>query len=260
MNRIIIVSNRLPVKATKRKNKIVFSYSVGGLATGVSSVSNLYKTLWIGWPGIITDNKTEQNTIRENLTAKDMYPIFLTNRHINKYYYGFSNDTIWPLFHYFPQYVKYNDDTWEAYLEVNQVFCDKIVKVAKPGDIFWIQDYQLMLLPQLVREKIPKATIGFFLHIPFPSFEIFRLLPWRNEILQGLLGADLIGFHTYDYAHYFMNTVMRLLGYDHTFNKIEFRNRIIKIDSFPMGINYRKFANTSGNSNIQKEISKLRKK
>lgn len=259
MNRIIIVSNRLPVKATKRKNKIAFSYSTGGLATGLSSVSNFYKTLWIGWPGIITDNINEQDTIREKLSSDNMYPIFLTRDHINKYYNGFSNNTIWPLFHYFPQYVEYSDNTWETYREVNQVFCDKIVEIAKPGDIFWIQDYQLMLLPQLVREKIPNATIGFFLHIPFPSFEIFRLLPWRNEILRGLLGADLIGFHTYDYAHYFMNAMMRLLGYEHTFNKINLKDRIIKIDSFPMGINYKKFANANDNSDVKKKISKLRK-
>ena len=258
-NRIIIVSNRLPVKTTKIKNKIVFSSSAGGLATGLSSVSNFYKTLWIGWPGIITNNKKEQNIIKKNLTAKDMYPIFLTREHINKYYNGFSNDTIWPLFHYFPQYVKYNNNTWETYCEVNQIFCDEIVEIANPGDIFWIQDYQLMLLPQLVREKIPNANIGFFLHIPFPSFEMFRLLPWRNEILQGLLGADLIGFHTYDYAHYFMNSVMRLLGYDHTFNKINLKERIVKIDSFPMGIDYEKFANANNNSNVKKEISKLHK-
>ena len=259
MNRIIIVSNRLPVKATRRKNEIAFSYSTGGLATGLSSVSNFYKTLWIGWPGIITDNINEQDTIRGKLFSDNMYPIFLTRDHINKYYNGFSNNTIWPLFHYFPQYVEYNDNTWETYREVNQVFCDKIVEIAKPGDIFWIQDYQLMLLPQLVREKIPNATIGFFLHIPFPSFEIFRLLPWRNEILRGLLGADLIGFHTYDYAHYFMNAMMRLLGYEHTFNKINLKDRIIKIDSFPMGINYEKFANANDNSDVKKEISKLRK-
>ena len=259
MNRIIIVSNRLPVKATKRKNGIAFSYSTGGLATGLSSVSNFYKTLWIGWPGIITDNINEQDTIRGKLFSDNMYPIFLTRDHINKYYNGFSNNTIWPLFHYFPQYVEYSDNTWETYREVNQVFCDKIVEIAKPGDIFWIQDYQLMLLPQLVREKIPNATIGFFLHIPFPSFEIFRLLPWRNEILRGLLGADLIGFHTYDYAHYFMNAMMRLLGYEHTFNKINLKDRIIKIDSFPMGINYEKFANANDNSDVKKEISKLRK-
>ncbi len=260
MNRIIIVSNRLPVKATKRKNKIIFSYSVGGLATGLLSVSNFYKTLWMGWPGIITNKIDEQNTIRKKLFSDNMYPIFLTRDHINKYYNGFSNNTIWPLFHYFTQYVEYNDNTWETYREVNQVFCDKIVENAKPGDIFWIQDYQLMLLPQLVREKIPKATIGFFLHIPFPSFEIFRLFPWRNEILRGLIGADLIGFHTYDYAHYFMNSVMRLLGYDHTFNKINLKDRIIKIDSFPMGIDYEKFANAGDNSNVKKEISKLRKR
>lgn len=258
-NRIIIVSNRLPVKATKRKNKIAFSYSSGGLATGLLSVSNFYKTLWIGWPGIITDNINEQDTIRRKLFSDNMYPIFLTCDHIDKYYNGFSNNTIWPLFHYFPQYVEYSDNTWETYREVNQVFCDKIVEIAKPGDIFWIQDYQLMLLPQLVREKIPNATIGFFLHIPFPSFEIFRLLPWRNEILRGLLGADLIGFHTYDYAHYFMNAMMRLLGYEHTFNKINLKDRIIKIDSFPMGINYEKFANANDNSDVKEEISKLRK-
>jgi len=136
MNRIIIVSNRLPVKATKRKNKIAFSYSTGGLATGLLSVSNFYKTLWIGWPGIITDNINEQDTIRGKLFSDNMYPIFLTRDHINKYYNGFSNNTIWPLFHYFPQYVEYNDNTWETYREVNQVFCDKIVEILKDPEAY----------------------------------------------------------------------------------------------------------------------------
>jgi trehalose 6-phosphate synthase/phosphatase len=119
-----------------------------------------------------------------------MKSIFLTRNQIEKYYYGFSNNTIWPLFHYFTQYVIYEERMWETYCDVNKLFYHEIIKIVKPTDIIWIHDYQLMLLPQLIKEKLPEATIGFFLHIPFPSFEIFRLLPWRNEILNGILGAD----------------------------------------------------------------------
>ena len=260
MNRMLIVSNRLPITIVKRKNSITYSPSSGGLATGLASFYKSYKSLWIGWPGIITNNIEEKHTIEKKLVSENMNPVFLTNNQIKKYYYGFSNNTIWPLFHYFTQYAVYDENTWGTYRDVNKMFCDEIVKTSKPGDTIWIHDYQLMLLPQLIREKLPEATIGFFLHIPFPSFEIFRLLPWRNDILKGMLGADLVGFHTYDYARHFLSSVMRLLGYDKIFNKITFDDRIVKVESFPMGIDYEKFAYADNKKEIKNEILKISKK
>jgi trehalose 6-phosphate synthase/phosphatase len=132
--------------------------------------------------------------------------------------------------------------------------------VAQPGDIIWVHDYHLMLLPHLIRKKFPDVTIGFFLHIPFPSFEVFRLLPWRNEIIKGLLGADLIGFHTYDYVRHFINCVRGHLGYDHAMGQIPAGNRVVKADAFPMGIDYRKYAEAVHEPEVKKEIAKIREK
>ena len=257
---MLIISNRLPINIVKRKSGISYSPSSGGLATGLASFYKSYKSLWIGWPGIIINNIEEKHTIEKKLVSENMNPIFLTRNQIEKYYYGFSNNTIWPLFHYFTQYAVYDENTWGTYRDVNKIFCDEILKIANPEDTIWIHDYQLMLLPQLIREKLPEATIGFFLHIPFPSFEIFRLLPWRNEVLNGILGADIVGFHTYDYARHFLSSVMRLLGHDQTFNNITIDDRIVKVESFPMGIDYEKFANADNKKEIKKEIAKISKK
>ncbi|MFO8001396.1 MAG: bifunctional alpha,alpha-trehalose-phosphate synthase (UDP-forming)/trehalose-phosphatase, partial [Marinilabilia sp.] len=164
---------------------------------------------------------------------------------------GFCNRTIWPLFHYFTQYVDYTPEFWDSYVEVNQKFADKALEVAEEGDFVWVHDYQLMLVPGMIKAKRPDITIGFFLHIPFPSYEVFRILPWRNELLGGLLGADLIGFHTYDYERHFLSSVRRLFGYEINFNQIYIEERILLVDAFPMGIDYDKFHDTA-----QKTISK----
>ena len=139
------------------------------------------------------------------------------------------------------QYSEFELANWETYKSVNQKFADAILAKAEDDDVIWIHDYQLMLVPQMVREKRPNISIGFFLHIPFPSFEIFRTMPWRKEVLEGLLGADLIGFHIYDYERHFLSSVRRLLGLEVSFNDIYLENRVIKVDSFPMGIDYKKF-------------------
>ncbi|MGB5229783.1 MAG: bifunctional alpha,alpha-trehalose-phosphate synthase (UDP-forming)/trehalose-phosphatase, partial [Eudoraea sp.] len=154
----------------------------------------------------------------------------------------FSNRTIWPLFHYFLEYAEFELDSWLTYKSVNQKFADAILEKAGEDDTIWIHDYQLMLVPKMVREKRPNLSIGFFLHIPFPSYEIFRTLPWREEVLEGLLGSDLIGFHTYDYERHFLSSVRRLLGAEVSFNDIYVDNRLVKADSFPMGIDYEKFS------------------
>lgn len=257
---MLIVSNRLPVTIVKKKNGYHFSPSIGGLATGLQSCRSLHESLWIGWPGEINDRE-DFGSITERLTKEfNCYPVYLSHSDVEEYYGGFSNKTIWPLFHYFPMYTVYDEAYWKAYRRVNQAFCNIIMKVAKTGDVIWVHDYHLMLLPEMLREKLQDATIGFFLHIPFPSFELFRLLPWRRELLDGLLGADLIGFHTYDYARHFLSSVLRLVGYDHKLGEVITRSRMVKVDSFPMGIDYDQYAGAVGEPRVLTEIVQLRQR
>ncbi len=261
MKRIIIVSNRLPVTVTKRKNGLSFNPSVGGLSTGLSSFYKSYNNVtWIGWPGIFSErlNENERKIMETRLNREfSCHPVLLTQKDVDLYYNGFCNKTIWPLFHYFLQYTTFDKKLWYAYQQVNGIFCEKLFEIANADDIIWIHDYHLMLLPKLIREKLPDAMIGFFLHIPFPSFEIFRVLPWRREILEGLSGADLIGFHTYSYVKHFLESVRRILGYEHAYGEITIDNRVIKVDSFPMGIDYEKFANAASDPKVKKEIDKV---
>jgi len=261
MNKLFIVSNRLPVTVARRGSNLKLQSSVGGLAAGLDSFHKSYQSLWIGWPGY-TPAKAEREkmVIRKKLLTMNCHPVFLTPYDVENFYYGMCNKTIWPLFHYFTQYTVYDDTFWKSYVRVNEQFCKEIVKLANPQDEIWIHDYQLMLLPKILREKIPEATIGFFLHIPFPSSEVFRLLPYRTEIIEGILGADLIGFHTHDYVHHFTQTVRRLLGFEYSLGKISAGNRTIKADAFPMGIDYERYHRAVNDIHIQKELRKLKKK
>ena len=261
MSKLIIVSNRLPVSMERRKGKVNFQQSAGGLATGISSFYKTYESIWIGWPGIDSD-KIEKNKeeIRKRLISEfNCHPVFLPRRDFDNYYSGFCNNTIWPLFHYFPQHTAYKENFWKSYKRINELFCKDVLTIAKEEDIIWIHDYQLMLLPKLLREKLPNATIGFFLHIPFPSFELFRILPWRNEILEGLIGSDLIGFHTYDYALNFLKSSQRILGYEPDMGQLHSHGRIVKVDTFPMGIEFERYYESREDPKVQKEIEKLKK-
>jgi len=262
MARLLIVSNRLPVTIEKKGKSLNFRHSAGGLATGLGAFYREYDSLWIGWPGIIRERiKGKEKSIKAKLISDfGCYPVFLSQRDIERFYHGFSNKTLWPISHYFTQYANYNNDFWEAYKQVNELFSKAVIEIAKKDDIIWIHDYHLMLVPKLIRERLSEATIGFFHHIPFPSFEIFRLLPWRKEILEGLLGADLVGFHTYDYARHFLGSVHRLLGYEHTLDQISTDDRIVRVVPFPMGIDYERFSKANQESLVQKEIDRFRKK
>ncbi|MBN1153539.1 bifunctional alpha,alpha-trehalose-phosphate synthase (UDP-forming)/trehalose-phosphatase [candidate division KSB1 bacterium] len=259
MGKMIIVSNRLPVRVEKQDKDLLYMSSSGGLATGVGSYYQSQDGIWVGWPGYFTTSKVEKQKIRDNFKKQHMSPVFLSKNQIEKYYEGFSNKTIWPLFHYFAQYTVYHQELWDAYRYVNKLFCNEIADKVSTDDIIWIHDYQLMLLPELIRQKNPRTSIGFFLHIPFPSFEIFRTLPWRKEILHGILGADLIGFHTYDYARHFLSAATRLLGIERTFNRLNYDDRIIRVDAFPMGIDYEKYAVKNSVPEIDKELKKYYK-
>ena len=243
MGKTIIISNRLPVQLQISNGTINAIPSVGGLATGMKSVHSGSDGLWIGWSGL-TDEETPpelEDDIDKALAENGCAKVNLNAEEIDGFYFGFSNRTVWPLFHYFLEYSEFELDFWNTYKAVNQKFADAIIEKSNEDDTIWVHDYQLMLVPQMVREKRPDTTIGFFLHIPFPSYEIFRTLPWREEVLEGLLGSDLIGFHTYDYERHFLSSVRRLLGLDVSFNEIYQDNRVIKVDSFPMGIDYKKF-------------------
>lgn len=243
MAKTIIISNRLPVQLQINNGSINAIPSVGGLATGMKSVHSGSESLWIGWSGL-TDEDTPpelEDAIDKALKENGCAKVKLNAQEVDGFYFGFSNRTVWPLFHYFLKYSEFELDFWNTYKAVNQKFADAIIEKSDEDDTIWVHDYQLMLVPQMVREKRPNTSIGFFLHIPFPSYEIFRTLPWREEILEGLLGSDLIGFHTYDYERHFLSSVRRLLGLEVSFNEIYLDNRVIKVDSFPMGIDYKKF-------------------
>ena len=242
MAKTIIVSNRLPVRAEKDQDGYHFKASEGGLATGLGSIYKEGDNLWMGWPGIVFKDKSNENQVREELLKENMAPVFLDDDDLELYYLGFSNQTLWPAFHYFVQYIQYDEAQWQAYVVANRKFADAIVELADDETRIWIHDYQLFLVPQMLREVLPKASIGFFQHIPFPSYEIFRMLPWRKELLQGVLGSDFLGFHTYDDMRHFLSSVHRLTDYDYRNNTITVDGRLIEADALPMGIDYKRFA------------------
>jgi trehalose 6-phosphate synthase/phosphatase len=266
--RLIVVSNRLPITITEEKGEFKIKESVGGLVTGLSSYlstireSSLDRSefIWVGWPGISAAGH-KQEILREKSESMNLVPVFPSEKVMDRFYYGFCNKTIWPLFHYFTTYTVYDEEYWKNYKFVNELFCEQVLKAAKPDDIIWIHDYHLMLLPAMLRKKLPEAKIGFFLHIPFPSYEVFRTLPgpWREEILEGLLGADICGFHTYDYTKYFLGCVLRILGHENNLGVIAMPERVVKADTFPMGINFYEFLEALKSAEAVKEIKTLKK-
>jgi trehalose 6-phosphate synthase/phosphatase len=264
---LLIVSNRLPITIEEKNNGFLLKESSGGLVTGVraylsslkSSDKNAIDYKWIGWPGKSVSDDIQKSFLMkaEELCLK---PVFLTEKIMDKFYLGFCNKTIWPLFHYFPAYTVYDEEYWTIYKTVNENFRDEIQKITKPDDTIWIHDYHLMLLPKLLRDVLPYAKIGFFLHIPFPAYEIFRMLPktWRQQILEGMLGADLVGFHTFDYSKYFLTSVQRILGYENTFGTVLLPERMIKTEIFPMGIDYEGFMKSAASHEALTEAEKIR--
>lgn len=262
--RLIIVSNRAPVNIVKENDSHHYERSSGGLASGLHAYIERVKKenpkmeiLWIGWPGANVEN--EKKVKDEIIEKYGVHSVFLTEEMMEKFYEGFCNKTIWPLFHYFPSYTVYDKEFWDQYLTVNEIYCKAVLEMMRDDDIIWIHDYHLMLLPAMLREEKPSANIGFFLHIPFPSYEVFRLLPsdWRKSLLEGLYGANLIGFHTHDYCSYFLRSTLRILGIDNHMGEVIYNNRFVKVDSFPMGIDYEKYHSAVNSPGVKEETQKL---
>ena len=251
--RLLVVSNRLPITAVEREGHLQFEKSVGGLVSGLSAYLDSLKGsamagaeyIWVGWPGITVGRREKENLRRYLLTRLQAHPVFISEKDMGSFYLGFCNRTIWPLFHYFPDRATFDGDYWKSYVRVNEGFRDAILEIIRPDDVVWVHDYHLMLLPKLLREALPDIPIGFFLHIPFPSFELFRLLArkWSREILEGLLGANLVGFHTHEYTQYFLRCVLRILGHEHNMGRLTLNHRTVKAETFPMGVDFRRFYN-----------------
>ncbi|WP_216679824.1 bifunctional alpha,alpha-trehalose-phosphate synthase (UDP-forming)/trehalose-phosphatase [Hymenobacter siberiensis] len=258
MSKTIIVSNRLPTKVQRTDDGLTFQPSEGGLATGLGSIYRQGDNVWVGWPGLFVHDESEESFITQELHADNMAPVFLTEDEIRDYYEGFSNSTLWPTFHYFTEFSTYVDEHWDAYVAVNEKFCKAVLAQSGPDDIIWVHDYQLLLLPELLRRARPRATIGFFLHIPFPSYELIRVLPWRTELLRGILGADLIGFHTFGYMRHFLSAVSQQLGLPNQNGQIETPSHTVRVDAFPMGIDYERYATAAASEEAQAHTAEYR--
>jgi trehalose 6-phosphate synthase/phosphatase len=257
--RLLIVSNRLPVSAELSDGVVGLSTADGGLATGLRSWHQSSNGLWIGWPGDVsrfTDRERAQ--LDDELQRGGIAPVHLTSDHVDRYYHGFANRVLWPLFHYLIDRVPLNAAGWDAYRAANEAFAAVVIREFRPGDTIWVHDYQLMLLPAMLRQQLPEAKIGFFLHIPFPASEVFRVLPWRKEILQGLLGADLLGFHTGAYVRYFSNALERILGVVPEGGHVSVGSRTIRLGEYPMGIDAARFAGLARDLEVQAEAATIR--
>lgn len=260
MPQIIIVSNRLPVSVKKEDGILKFFPSVGGLATGLSSYVNDRRSIWIGWPGIASDdlNEQEKGQIVRELAKHNCSPVFLSKKQIDEFYNGYSNTVLWPLFHELralDEPGEQRDKWYKTYRTVNKLFAETVEVAAQNGARVWVHDYQLLLVPEMLRGMKMDITIGFFLHIPFPNPKKFIGLPDHKKLLKGVLGADLIGFHTPDYVKNFLETNVQA-GFGIAGDQIlTYDDRIIRISDFPMGIDYEKYA-SAGRTKIVKEAIK----
>jgi trehalose 6-phosphate synthase/phosphatase len=267
MSRLIIISNRLPFSIDQQGDKTVVRQSSGGLVSAIKSFfesdsinSNITGKLWMG---VADFPQNEWNNLENEMSGMDfdVLPLFLDQKLYKDYYNGFANSVLWPLFHYFPSLVEYKAEFFEAYVQANREFAKRILPVLRPDDTIWIHDYQLMLLPEMIREERPDISIGFFLHIPFPSYEIFRLMPreWKTTLLRGILGSDLVGFHTHDYAQHFLKSVKMILGIDSYFHSLQYQNRLVRADLFPISIDIKKFQQAATEPETQASYNDIKK-
>ncbi|KAJ7104246.1 glycosyltransferase family 20 protein [Mycena belliarum] len=280
---LIVVSNRLPITISKdASGEYHFKMSSGGLVSALSGFKKSLNFTWIGWPGFFIPIKDRAHVDKRLMEEYSCQAVYLDDDVADRHYNGFSNSILWPLFHYHPGEMNFDEENWLAYRQANLRFAEVVRTQITPGAMVWVQDYHLMLLPMLLRglldgansggeatmrelanitegveneempEKAPKnipgVKIGFFLHTPFPSSEIYRILPVRREILLGVLYCDLIGFHTYDYARHFLSSCTRILALPTMPNGVEFEGRLAHVGTFPIGIEPASFV-----ENLQRE-------
>lgn len=273
--RLVVVSNREPYKVQLEEGEVQVEKTPGGLVTALDPVLKESKGVWVCWEGTPqrVENFHDQPAVptlsalaEQNHEALpyEIRTVALSENEINHYYYGFANTRLWPLFHYFPDKCDFLDERdWPSYESANQKFADKVVEATNDDDLVWVQDYQLFLVPHMIREQAPSRKIAFFCHIPFPDFEVYRILPKREDILRGMLGADMIGFHIPSYAKHFLECVKNLMHQDvhidWSTNVITYQNRKIKVGAFPISIDYDRINDLSQTPAIQTAGRELRK-
>ncbi len=255
--KLIVVSVRLPVSVQQSDDQWTASPSPGGLATALRAVADKRPFTWAGWPGAYVSGK-DQDAVRDTLREHGAVPVFVGKREFEGFYEEFSNRLIWPLFHSLPGRVTYDRAAWRQYQAVNQRFADAVCELAEPGDTVWIHDYQLALVPQMVRARGIDCAIGFFLHIPFPSSETYRTLPVREALLEGMLGADLIGFHTYEYVSHFRSASLRILGLESEPETIFMASHAARLAVLPIGIEPNEIEEMARTEVAQAELATLR--
>jgi trehalose 6-phosphate synthase len=229
----VVVANRLPVDRIENPDGTVdWRTSPGGLVTAFEPVMRTHHGAWVGWPGSPDDDL-------EPFTHNDLQlePVHLSAEDVEMYYEGFSNATLWPLYHDVVATPRYHREWWDRYVAINQRFAEAAARVAEEGGLVWVQDYQLQLVPQMLRQLRPDLRIGFFLHIPFPPTELFQQLPWRSQILQGLLGADLVGFQLPGGAQNFVRLIRQRFGYETRRDRIRTPDgRTVVARAYPIAI------------------------
>ncbi|WP_197378778.1 alpha,alpha-trehalose-phosphate synthase (UDP-forming) [Mycolicibacterium mengxianglii] len=271
----VVVANRLPVdKVRLPDGSTTWKRSPGGLVTALEPLLRKRKGAWIGWPGIVAEDDEEAAGIddvdhSEPIVDDEMllYPVRLSGDDVAEYYEGFSNATLWPLYHDVIVKPIYHRKWWDRYVEVNRRFAEATCRVAAQGATVWVQDYQLQLVPKMLRMLRPDLTIGFFLHIPFPPVELFMQMPWRTEIIEGLLGADLVGFHLPGGAQNFMILSRRLLGANTSranvgvrsrFGQVQIGFRTVKVGAFPISIDSAELDQKARHRDIRRRARELR--
>lgn len=234
--RLIVASTRLPIVLSPGADNLwEVTQGTGGLVTALAAVRQDREFTWLGWPGTFIPD-ADREEVSKRLAEYGSTPVFVPQEHMAGFYEGFSNDNLWPLFHNLTERSTFSRENWTSYRVVNEMYADAIAAIAQPGDLIWIHDYQLCLVPRLLREKGLGCPIGFFLHIPFPSADIYRTLPVADELLRGILGADLIGFHAYEYVSHFRMAALRVLGLESDTTFLEIQSRKVQLEVLPIGI------------------------
>ena len=236
--RLLIVANRLPLTARHAGGRWRSESSAGGLVAALGPLMRGSDGLWVGWPGDRSaDDPAGQRRLLADWERRHRYVSVDLPAEISRAFYeGYANDTLWPLLHGFPTRVVFDPESWIAYRDANRRFAARAAERHGPGDLVWIHDYQLLLVPELMREALPDAQIGFFLHIPFPSSEIFGILPQREQVLRGLLGADLIAFQTHAHLHNFRRSLLLWLGLDSGMDSVQVGDRVVRLQALPIGV------------------------
>ncbi|MCD4676292.1 MAG: trehalose-6-phosphate synthase [Desulfobacula sp.] len=268
---IIIVSNRLPlIIKMSEDGKIEVGKGAGGLVTAMAPVLKNRNGIWIGWPGNVQGADIDDSVFPAIQTATSGYsvkPVMLNSEELKNYYEGFSNSILWPLFHNFTDKCIFSPEYWKTYQDVNKKFALSVYRNADDLDFIWVHDYQLILVGAQLRKMHKRNKTGFFLHIPFPSIEIFARCPWRFELLSAMLEYDIVGFHTIQNKRNFIGCIKKIIqdvqidakaAFDETVSELRFKNRVVRIGVFPISIDYHEFSLHAWDSDVYKRSKEIR--